>query len=142
MNILPKTGIADIKLGMTKKEILTFLGQPMSKEENPDEDIWEFSNEVELSFQKNDAYLLSSIIVSSSDALLGSKNIVGISEADFLIEFPSFQLDEDFGENGKSYWDTELELMAWVFEGGVINVTVFPEYDEENDAPIWPSKNS
>ena len=138
MNILPKTGIADIKLGMTKKEILNLLGQPLSKEENPEEDIWEFNNDIELSFQQDDAYRLSSIIVSNIHALLNGKNIIGINEADFCVHFPAFQLDEDFGANGKSYWDAELGLMAWLFEGVVCNLTVFPEYDEESDAPIWP----
>lgn len=141
MNIIPKTGIDKIRLGMSKQEITTLLGQPISTESNPDDDIWEFKNDIELSFQKDDDYLLSSIIASSPSALLTSKKVVGISEAEFFSNFPSFELDEDFGANGKSYWSDELQLMAWLFEGEVFNVTIFPEYRDSDDAPIWPKKD-
>lgn len=137
MNILPKTGIDKIRLGMSKQEITKLLGQPISTESNPDDDIWEFKNDIELSFHKDDDYLLTSITVFSPLALLKSKNIIGISEAEFFSNFPAFQLDEDFGGNGKSYWSDEMELMAWLFEGDVFNITIFPEYTD-NDTAIWP----
>ena len=141
MNILPKIGIEKIRLGMSKQAITKLLGQPISTESNPEDDIWEFKNDIELSFQKDDNYLLSSIIVSNPSALLKSKKIIGISEAEFFSNFPTFELDEDFGENGKSYWSDELQLMAWLFEVEVFNVTIFPKYRDSDDTPIWPKKD-
>ncbi len=141
MNILPKTGIEKIRLGMSKQEITKLLGQPISTESNPDDDIWEFKNDIELSFQKDDDYLLSSITVFNPLALLESKNIIGISETEFVSNFLFFEIDEDFGENGKSYWANEMQLMAWIFEGEVLNITIFPEYRDSNDTPIWPKKD-
>lgn len=140
MNILPKIGIDKIRLGMSKQDITKLLGQPVSTESNPDDDIWEFKNDIELSFQKDDNYLLSSIIISNPSTLLESKKIIGINEAEFFSSFTTFELDEDFGENGKSYWSDEFQLMAWLFEGEVFNVTIFPEYTD-NDTPIWPKKD-
>jgi len=142
MNILPKIGLDNIRLGVSKQDVINLLGQPLSKESNPEDDIWEFKNDIELSFQKDDNYLLSSITVLNPAARLSSKNIIDISEAELLSGFPSFQLDEDFGKDGKSYWSDEMQLMAWVFEGQVLNITIYPEYQDSDDTPIWPKKNT
>lgn len=142
MNILPKIGLDNIRLGVSKQDVINLLGQPLSKESNPEDDIWEFKNDIELSFQKDDNYLLSSITVLNPAARLSSKNIIDISEAELLSGFPSFQLDEDFGKDGKSYWSGEMQLMAWVFENQVLNITIYPEYRDSDDTPIWPKKNT
>ncbi len=138
MNIFPKVGIENIKLGMTGSDVQNKLGVPAQKEKQAEEEIWEYDKGIELSFQEEDDYRLSSITVIAESALLDSKPIVGITEEELLDIFPSFQLDEDFKEDGKSYYADDLQIMAWVFEGEVFNIIIFPEYDEESELPIWP----
>jgi len=138
MNIFPKVGIENIKLGMTGSDVQNKLGVPAQKEKQAEEEIWEYDKGIELSFQEEDDYRLSSITVIAESALLDSKPIVGITEEELLDIFPSFQLDEDFKQDGKSYYADDLQIMAWVFEGEVFNIIIFPEYDEESELPIWP----
>lgn len=138
MNILPKIGIDNIKLGMTKHDVQSKLGAPAHKENQAEEEVWEYDSGIELSFQEEDDYRLSSITVIAESALLDSKPIVGITEEELEDIFPSFQLDEDFKQDGKSFYADDLQIMAWVFEGEVFNIIIFPEYDEESELPIWP----
>lgn len=138
MTIYPKIGINDIKLGMSRGDVQGKLGAPTNKENLDEEEIWEFDSGLEFSFQKEDNYRLSSITVFTDSALLDSKPIIGITEAELEDIFPSFQLDEDFKQDGKSYYADDLQIMAWVFEGEVFNIIIFPEYDEESELPIWP----
>ena len=138
MKIIPKTGIDNIRLGMTKGEVQVKLGIPAGKDKTADEEIWEFDNGLELSFQAEDNFRLSSITVMADSALLDAKPIIGISESELESIFPEFRLDEDFKRDGKSYYADELQIMAWVFDGEVFNLVVFPEYDEATEQPIWP----
>lgn len=138
MKILPKIGLDNIKLGMSRSDAQSKLGAPASKENQAEEEIWEYESGIELSFQEEDENRLSSITVFAESALLDSKPIIGITEAELQSIFPSFQLDEDFKQDGKSYYADDLQIMAWVFEGEVFNVIIFPEYDEETELPIWP----
>lgn len=138
MNILPKIGIDNITLGCSRGDVQSKLGIPPKKENLDEEEIWEFDSGLEFSFQKEDDYRLSSITVFTESALLDSKPIIGITEEELETIFPSFQLDEDFKQDGKSFYADDLQIMAWVFEGEVFNVIIFPEYDEESELPIWP----
>ena len=138
MNIFPKVGVNNIKLGMTKMDVQAHLGAPASIDKLDEEEIWEFETGLELSFQSEDSYRLSSITVMADSALLDSKAIIGISESELENIFPAFSLDEDFKKDGKSYFADELQIMAWVFDGEVFNIVLFPEYDEHTELPIWP----
>lgn len=139
MNIFPKVGVDNIKLGMNKKDVQALLGAPANIEKIEEEEIWEFESGLELSFQAEDSYRLSSITVMADSALLDSQSIIGITESALENIFPSFSLDEDFKKDGKSYFADELQIMAWVFDGEVFNVVIFPEYDEHTELPIWPA---
>ena len=103
MNIFPKIGVDNIKLGMKQKDVKALLGAPTNIEKVEEEDIWEFENGLELSFQAEDSYRLSSITVMADSALLDSKPIVGISESDLENIFPSFSLDEDLAGVNKNW---------------------------------------
>lgn len=138
MNIFPKIGVDNIKLGMNQKEVQALMGAPASKESHEEEEIWEFETGLELSFQAEDNYRLGSITVMADAALLDSKSIIGLSESELESFFPVFRLDEDFNTDGKSYYADELQIMAWVFDGEVFNIVVFPEFDENTETPIWP----
>lgn len=139
MNIFPKVGVDNIKLGMNKKDVQAILGAAATIEKVEEEEIWEFESGLELSFQAEDNYRLSSITVMAESALLDSKSIIGITESELESFFPGFRLDEDFNKDGKSYYADELQIMAWVFDGEVFNVVIFPEYDEHTELPIWPA---
>lgn len=138
MNIFPKVGVDNIKLGMNQKDVQAILGAPANKEKVDEEEIWEFEGGLELSFQAEDNYRLSSITVMADSALLDSKLVIGITESELESIFPAFRLDEDFNQDGKSYYADDLQVMAWVFDGEVFNVVIFPEYDESTELPIWP----
>lgn len=139
MNIFPKIGVDNVRLGMSQKDVQALLGAPANKDKVEEEEIWEFESGLELSFQAEDNYRLSSITVMAESALLDSKSIIGITESELESFFPAFRLDEDFKVDGKSYYADELQIMAWVFDGEVFNVVIFPEYDENSELPIWPA---
>lgn len=128
MKIYPKIGVDTIKFGMSQKQVQAELGAPIGKETTDVEEIWEYANGLELAFEDD---LLSSITLSDEQQLLNDKPIVGISEQVLQEQFPAFSLDEDYGSDGKSYYDEQLEIMAWVFDGKVFNVVVFPAYEQD-----------
>lgn len=128
MKIYPKIGVDAIKFGMSQKQVQAELGAPIGKEKTDVEEIWEYANGFELAFEDNQ---LSSITLADEQQLLNAKSIVGISEQALQEQFPAFSLDEDYGSDGKSYYDEQLEIMAWVFDGKVFNVVVFPAYEQD-----------
>ena len=143
MKILPKIGVDDIRLGSDKNYILDNLGKPNEIVKEEGEELWRYDKGgLELCFQEDDRYLLSTITVFDKTATLESKTIIGIGESELVIEFPFFKLDDDFGEFGKDYNYNEKELSVWVDDAGVRNITIFPEYDKSGERAIWPKAST
>ena len=138
MNIFPKVGVDSIKLGMKQREVQAILGAPAAIEKIDDEELWEFDSGLELSFLADNSFRLSSISVMADSVLLDAKPIIGIAESELAQVFPAFRPDEDYKKDGKSYYADAWEIMAWVFDGEVFNLVIFPEYDEQTEQPIWP----
>lgn len=42
----------------------------------------------------------------------------------------------NFSESGKNYIYPEKEISFWVSDGLVVNLTLFPKYDETGNIPI------
>ena len=140
MKTFPKVGLDNILLGMNRSQARSVLGEPMSIEHDPDEEHWHYEQGIELTFQKDYLYLLGSITISSASAELDSMQIVGLSEEGLLRRFPFFSIDDDFEELGsKDYLSSEKELSVWLSDGVVSNITIFPEYEETGEIPIWPN---
>lgn len=130
MNIYPKVGVDNLRFAMSQQQVQAQWGVPLSKETTEVEDIWEYANGVELVFEDN---ALCSISLSDKALLLEGKAIIAITEAALQEQFPAFELDEDYGRDGKSYYDATQEIMAWVFDGEVFNIVLFPEYDDSDE---------
>ena len=148
MNIIPLVGIDDIILGSTKEEIANLLGEPDAKEQDewPDDTLsetWSYQDMgLELNFDSEDGYRLTTITTTSSGASLEGINPIGLEEKKFVELLPLVKLDDDFEENGKGYIYPEKEISFWVLDGVVVNLTLFPEYDKTGNIPIWPNIKS
>ena len=142
MNILPKIGIDNVKLGMNKTQVKEVLDEPARIENESNGEFWHYEQGLELSFKKEDLHLLGLITVTNNSARLNSECIIGLSEPELLERFPFFSLDDDFGENGKDYISAEDELSVWVSNGIVINLTIFPAYEKTGEIPLWPSAST
>jgi len=139
MNILPKIGVDKIRLGMNKTQIKDVLGEPDEIENELNDQCWLYEQGLELSFKKDDLHLLGLVTVTSTSAQLDSEYIIGLNEVELIECFPYLVLEHDFEENGKDYVSAEKELSVWVSDGIVVNVTIFPEYEETGEIPLWPS---
>ncbi|WP_274055171.1 hypothetical protein [Thalassomonas actiniarum] len=129
-------------------EVRSLWGQPESiryftalKDRPEDRSvIWEYTNGMEIDFSSEDNFLASCITSHSDKAELNNNCIVGKTIAELKAVYPNIVLDDDFEENGQDYVLQEFELSFWVSDGFVVNVTVFPEYDESGNNIIWPGE--
>ena len=142
MNLLPKIGVDEIRLGMNRKNIIDILGKATTIENKVDYEYWIYDFGMELAFSTEDLYLLASITVTNPSALLDSKRIIGLGERELIEAFPFLNLEGDFEENGKDYVCPIRELSVWVSEGKVTNVTLFPEYEPTGSVPLWPKRGT
>ena len=55
-------------------------------------------------------------------------------EADIL----DLELTDDFAESGQCYQSEQHGLMFWVAKGKVVNLTIFPRFDDSGEEPQWP----
>jgi hypothetical protein len=145
MKIRPLIGLDNLFLGTSKEAAKDLLGNP---EETWTEefvggiksDEWRFSKkQIELSFDSDDAYVLSSITVCNPESRLDGLSVIGIPLEELLLKFPGLQLDDDFEELGKDYVLPEAELSFWVVDDEVQSVTIFPKYEDDNETVTWPS---
>ena len=145
MNIKPFIGVSDFILGMSRAQVLSKYRKCDKKSfetysDNSHEENWFYVDEcIELSFQSEDRYLLSTVSIHADDALLDGKKIVGISEKQLLSSFPDAILDDDFEESGRCYMIEQQEIMLWLSDDKVSNVTVFPRYLKDGTTVVWPN---
>jgi len=145
MIVHPLIGIGEIILGSTQSEIIEVIGEPDSTDikEWPyiqKEESWHFHNmKLDLSFDSENKFRLSSITVFSRKATLDGFNLVGVSEKELTERFPSIILDEDFEENGRNLIYPKKEISFWLVDNMVVNFTIFPEYDDTGEHVLWPN---
>lgn len=99
---------------------------------------------VDLTFSADDEFLLGSITFFSKDFLLKGISLIGLPEAEFLRKgtniYPDLRLDDDFiDQNAKDYISISNGLTFWIQDGVVENISIFPDYEDDNDTPIWPA---
>ncbi|MDH5484258.1 MAG: hypothetical protein OEY43_03390 [Gammaproteobacteria bacterium] len=148
MNIKPMMGVENILLGTSKEAIIKLLGNPdlSRSEEWPDNTIsetWTYSTMgLQLNFDSDDNYCLSTITLTSKDVVLEGIRPIGLDINRLIEQLPSIILEQDFEANAKDYIYPEKEISFWVVDDIVENLTIFPAYDKITDAPIWPLVNS
>ena len=145
MQIKPKIGFDNVRLGTSRKEVLVILGEPSSKSTltslSKDKEEygynWKYKGGIELSFFDDYDYLLSEISIKSEEALFREKKLIGLSEQDLKCEFPELEIYYKFS-GAVAYLDTEFELRFIVSNNVVEEVTILPETDENEENPVWP----
>ncbi|WP_232301163.1 outer membrane protein assembly factor BamE [Gilvimarinus agarilyticus] len=145
MEILPKIGISQIKLGMSMDQVRSVLGDPSNietfipiEDQPEDRTVDWFYGDTEYSFGSEGEFLLGSIQSSCPNLTLNNLPIIGISVKELKVRFPLAQLDDEFNFYIDEYRHSELQLSFWVRDGAVYMVTVYPEYNKEGTEVIWP----
>lgn len=145
--IIPLVGVMNIFLGSTKKEVVRLIGSADDIEihEFPDgthTESWSYPQlGLELDFATDDDCRLGSITVLSENGMLEGYSPVGLSEEDLLLCFPLLEFDEEIPGTATCYSYPDKEIMFWIVDDSVSNMTVFPEYDTTGEVVIWPQKN-
>ena len=88
MQIKPKIGFDDIRLGIPRKQVLKILGEPLSKstltspmkDEEEYDCQWAYMGGVNLTFYYEYGYLLSQIDIRSGKIWFREKNLIGMLE--------------------------------------------------------------
>lgn len=152
-HIKPGVGVGSVLFGLSRDEIRINLGKPeliekIDYNDGTISETWHYPVEdLTLSFDSDDEYRLTMVIVGAKDAMLGGKRIIGLSESKLSqriedLGYGKVVLDDDFEENGRDYICDEDSISFWVSEGHVVSVTVLPWFDETGEIPLWPQKGS
>ncbi|MEZ5324861.1 MAG: hypothetical protein R3F19_07350 [Verrucomicrobiales bacterium] len=143
MKITPHHGLGDIPLGISRGMVLRLLGQPDEKDaetfaDGSEIEYFEYNSPaVSLGFSSVDGDKLGTITIRSEEATLEGRRVVGVPIDELLENCPGLVLDDDFEENGQDYVDDARGLSFWVSDGIVDNVTVFPDWIDD-ETPRWP----
>lgn len=146
----PFFGIAPFVLGMSRDAVRAAAGEPESVETTHDDEggpveSWFYSGgAIELEFDAAADARLESVTAWSADTTLNGVAIVG-ADLDALPRLAAeagiadLELSEDFGDSGKCWQSEGHGLMVWVAKGKVVNMTIFPRFDERGEEPQWPA---
>lgn len=52
---------------------------------------------------------------------------------------PDVRQTDDFEESGRCHESELFDLQFWEAEGRIVNVTLFPQYEEGGNVPRWPA---
>jgi len=144
MTIKPHQGYGEVLLGTSRSKIIEQLGEPDERNTESYTDginieYYVFSSpRITLGFDDSDGDRLGTITVCDEDALYNGHRIIGRLIEDVVRENNTIVLEDDFEESGMDYFDQSNHLSFWVNDGKVTNVTVFPDWVDD-DTPRWPS---
>jgi hypothetical protein len=136
-------------LGMSRDLVRAAAGKPDSVEASSDDEgssveTWFYQGgEIELEFEAVADSKLESITAWSSDTTVNGVAIIGCELADLAAlareaDILDLELTDDFAESGQCYQSEQHGLMLWVAEGKVVNLTIFPRFDDSGEEPQWP----
>lgn len=145
MEIVPHTGIDDIRLGTSREAVDAQLGTPDRTsvdfhDDGERSEIWIYRMlRLELSFDSEHDFRLAHVTSYHPYTLVNGFNPIGLADRYLLQKFPHLDLDVEIGEGEKYYSDRILDLTFGIARGKVVSVTVFPEYDESGNEVQWPA---
>jgi hypothetical protein len=145
----PYFGIAPFVLGMSRDLVRAAAGKPDTIETSRDEEsgaveTWFYQGgEIELEFEAVADSKLESITAWSTDTTVNGVAIIGC-ELDELpalaaqADIHDLELTDDFADSGKCYQSEQHGLMFWAAKGRIVNMTIFPRFDDSGEEPQWP----
>ena len=86
---------------------------------------------------------LESITAWSSDITVNGVAIIGCDIDDLPrlaaeADIRDLELTDDFADSGKCYQSEQHGLMFWAAKGKIVNMTIFPRFDDSGEEPQWP----
>ncbi|MGR8920465.1 MAG: hypothetical protein ACU85V_12675 [Gammaproteobacteria bacterium] len=144
MDVIPHCGIDALRLGAARETVAEALG-PADKtgfdqhEDGERSEIWTYRLlRLELSFDSEHGYRLSHLTSYHPYTIIDGFNPMGLEEKFLLQRFPHLELDVEISSDEKYYTDPALDLTFGIAKGGVVSVTVFPEFGTRGGAVVWP----
>jgi len=121
----------NIKFGLKREKVRDILGEPFSIDiikvsDHADLECWTYdSHQIELIFDSENNYRLSSISFASKNVKVEGVAIIGLKENKLLKKFPELYCQDEKDEIGYNYEYPGENLMFWVSEGIVRLLTVY-----------------
>ena len=148
--IIPYVGFDQIKLGQTLGRVELILGKATdrNKEIFSDKSIsvtLKYPNlGIDLDFSSDDDFRLGTMTFYSKEFTLNGMSLIGLNEIEFIMKlkkvFPDLELDDDFKElNSKDYTSNSNGISFWIENGIVESISIFPQYKDDDETPIWPN---
>lgn len=144
----PYFGIAPFVLGMSRDVVRAAAGKPDSIETSNDEgesvETWFYQGgEIELEFEAVPDSKLESITAWSSGTTVNGIAVIGCDVEDLPrlaaeADIHDLELTDDFADSGKCYQSEQHGLMFWAAKGKIVNLTIFPRFDDSGEEPQWP----
>lgn len=145
----PYFGIAPFVLGMTRELVRAAAGKPDSVETTQDDDgaaveTWFYQGgDIELEFDTAADAKLESITAWSSEITVNGVALIGCELAELpalarQADIHDLALTDDFADSGQCWQSEQHGLMLWVAKGKVVNLTIFPRFDDSGEEPQWP----
>jgi hypothetical protein len=148
-NIVPGTGLGDLKFGMKKKHVKSLIGDPDEAEEGLDGSNLDYFHYDEyglsICFDGTEDYRLSTIVCDAEDIELYGKKVNGFSKEQItaLLKSKGFrEVKTDFHSSGDTETETveceEIEMMFWFENDELFEVEWGPFFMDENEIK-WPT---
>ena len=145
----PHHGIPPFILGMTRSQALAAAGQPDKVETNDwgagTSETWSYdSMQVTVTFDEEESWRMNSITIEGPANTIKRSSLIGC-EANALAllaaaaGIPDVRQTDDFEESGRCHESEHFDLQFWEAEGRIVNVTLFPQYEEGGNEPRWPA---
>lgn len=131
MEIYPSIEQFNIEFGLKREQIRDILGEPSSTciikvSDNADLDCWTYdSQKIELIFDSENFYSLSTISFSSKNVKVDGIAVIGLKEKKLLKKFPDLYCTDEKDEIGYNYNYPGENLMFWVSDGVVQLLTLY-----------------
>lgn len=148
MKIIPGRGLDSLKFGVTRQDVLDYLGQPEEISEeilNGEKRIaWYYwSQGLSAHFDEDNDFRLETLDIETEGANIGGFYLIGLSESKLLEvlehNFGNLILEDQLPELDKKLYTIEDQgLNFWVEGGKLASIQWSPFFDNEKDEYIWP----
>jgi hypothetical protein len=146
----PYFGIAPFVLGMTRDLVRAAAGKPDSVETSDDDEgdaveTWFYQGgDIELEFDTAADAKLESITAWSSETTVNGVALIGCELAELpalarRADIHDLELTDDFAGSGQCWQSEQHGLMLWAAKGKIVNLTIFPRFDDSGEEPQWPA---